>query len=728
MIKSVVWFLVAVILASYASAACTTASTPDLKVNDRFNLAEGSRFSQSVEDKNNLKSNFIFTELEGSMPNFNMTKDGKMSFTPSQNDTGFHKLMIVAYTDQDCFDSEIVNFIVYDKPDLVINPEEDSLDTAEGKGVNFKVEIIDEDSGDKHNISWYENNELAGTGSSYIFLPDHSQSGIHTISVKVSDSRKLTNGHSWKVTVQNANRRPYLTRDIPDVVLFVNDVFQPYNLKDYFKDSDSDPLIFSYKKVKPDPEEIHYITNFNINVENELVDIETYAKSGIQYIKYVATDDSGLSVESNKVRIDALEVSRLLTSKYCGDEFCSAAEGCSICAEDCGSCEISCNPNWDCDDWSICKLSGIQTRLCSDLNQCQKNEKRPLEVQKCEYKPTCEDGVKNQDETDIDCGGSCLVCPSCSDNIKNQGEENIDCGGPCEQCDSCIDNVQNQDETDIDCGGICPSCGTGRQCRTSFDCFDFICEEGFCHPGSCDDGIKNQGEENIDCGGPCEQCETCSDGAKNQDETDIDCGGICGACPTCHDKIKNQDEKLIDCGGECNNCTIFDQIKNLEFLEFFLIILGLMLFVVLTLKFIPSSNFYMTVKNRGILSFLENESYLNVVINLNRISRIFRRKGYKGDAENAIDKLKNADHDKENVKNAVLSFFKSVLSIPQEPSYREIYESISKSSKPLFVQKLLAILLSKFWFLINESYSFEGELPRFKIIALKILNELKKDL
>ena len=47
---------------------------------------------------------------------------------------------------------------------------------------------------------------------------------------------------------------------------------------------------------------------------------------------------------------------------------------------------------------------------------------------------TCADGIQNQDETDIDCGGVCAPCATCSDGIMNQGETGIDCGGPCDPC------------------------------------------------------------------------------------------------------------------------------------------------------------------------------------------------------------------------------------------------------------------------------------------------------
>lgn len=47
---------------------------------------------------------------------------------------------------------------------------------------------------------------------------------------------------------------------------------------------------------------------------------------------------------------------------------------------------------------------------------------------------TCNDGIQNQGETGIDCGGPCAPCPTCNDGIQNQGETGIDCGGPCQPC------------------------------------------------------------------------------------------------------------------------------------------------------------------------------------------------------------------------------------------------------------------------------------------------------
>ena len=52
--------------------------------------------------------------------------------------------------------------------------------------------------------------------------------------------------------------------------------------------------------------------------------------------------------------------------------------------------------------------------------------------------PTCDDGLINQGETNIDCGGPCEICKTCNDQIENchdgDCEKDIDCGGPCAPC------------------------------------------------------------------------------------------------------------------------------------------------------------------------------------------------------------------------------------------------------------------------------------------------------
>ena len=89
-------------------------------------------------------------------------------------------------------------------------------------------------------------------------------------------------------------------------------------------------------------------------------------------------------------------------------------------------------------------------------------------IYKDEKEATCSDGIKNQGEEDIDCGGPCTACPSCDDGIKNQGEEGKDCGGPCDPCgDTCTGDCNDFNAcTEDSCqDGVCvnepifPCCG-----------------------------------------------------------------------------------------------------------------------------------------------------------------------------------------------------------------------------------------------------------------------------
>lgn len=152
----------------------------------------------------------------------------------------------------------------------------------------------------------------------------------------------------------------------------------------------------------------------------------------------------------------------------------------------------------------------------------------------------CYDGVLNQGEENIDCGGPCPLCDPCENGIWDVllGEQCVDCGGDCGACEPCHNCIQDGDETGVDCGG---SCG-------------IACGE------LCGDGVLNGNEEETDCGGPdCEPCPSCTDGLLNGDEIGIDCGGLeCPPCATdgnCTNGIIDGDEAYIDCGGTiCPPC------------------------------------------------------------------------------------------------------------------------------------------------------------------------------
>jgi len=257
---------------------------------------------------------------------------------------------------------------------------------------------------------------------------------------------------------------------------------------------------------------------------------------------------------------------------------------------DCGE---TCSPS-RCPSGGTCRFNAdCLSFVCGSSHRCSEAK--------------CNDGLKNGDESDIDCGGSnCGKCangldcavdgdcanaiceagrcvpPACRNQALDPGETDIDCGGtecgPCaaersclvgSDCQSgsctasrcgtasCADEVLNQDETGVDCGGeSCPGCGAGEACKSGLDCESQVCAQESCAAPRCNDFTQNGSETGVDCGGGCPGCAT-SLGCK----VAADCASsVCtsGSCqaPRCDDKVQNGSESDVDCGTGCTLCDI----------------------------------------------------------------------------------------------------------------------------------------------------------------------------
>jgi hypothetical protein len=98
---------------------------------------------------------------------------------------------------------------------------------------------------------------------------------------------------------------------------------------------------------------------------------------------------------------------------------------------------------------------------------------------------TCGDGVHNQDESGVDCGGNDPDCARCAVGV--ECSVTSDCiSGSCldGQCIDCSNAVQDGLETGPDCGGRCGPCGPGQTCLASSDCTSGLCQDGRCCGGT----------------------------------------------------------------------------------------------------------------------------------------------------------------------------------------------------------------------------------------------------
>ncbi len=162
----------------------------------------------------------------------------------------------------------------------------------------------------------------------------------------------------------------------------------------------------------------------------------------------------------------------------CNDRFKNGKESDIDCG---GECDKKCDTGKNCGEDDDCESGNCDISLgkCVEAGKCYNKKLDP-------------------NEADVDCGGVCLL--KC-DNGKTC-EDDYDCkSGNCadNRCfePSCSDNMKNQDETDRDCGGSCTPCETGKSCLRNPDCISGNCENNICAELIADkdnDGLDNEWE------------------------------------------------------------------------------------------------------------------------------------------------------------------------------------------------------------------------------------------
>ncbi len=126
---------------------------------------------------------------------------------------------------------------------------------------------------------------------------------------------------------------------------------------------------------------------------------------------------------------------------------------------------------------------------------------------------------------------------TCFDGIKNQGEDGIDCGGPCEKvCDICNFNDVCDEERGEDVDN-CPS----------------DCVEG---ENLCRNGKQDENEEGVDCGGPCaNECPSCNNDGICEfttfGETALQCPKDCSCGDNVCDATEKDDLSNTYCPQDC---------------------------------------------------------------------------------------------------------------------------------------------------------------------------------
>lgn len=311
-------------------------------------------------------------------------------------------------------------------PNVTEYPKFPKINISKVSSLNFSVAFFDTEH-ERVSWEWIVNSKVKNrtinatrNTSRYRFWNNYTFPGIYNISFRIWDIFNLTRMINWTLNVTNRNRPPRFTKPLPHETWYKNQIKAAFYLNDYASDPDlEDTMVFNVTYLTG----LHKITATIYPQSNNFVVFSQPPEwMGAERVYFTVTDNWGGFDKSNNITLSVVEPPR--------DFFPSAApsEG------GFGGGAVRCIEQWFCDRWGRCLSNGTMYRTCVDLNNCYTAKKKPATSSQCEYIPQCYNGVQDNGEEGIDCGGRCPACATCYDRIKNQGEEAIDCGGPCTPC------------------------------------------------------------------------------------------------------------------------------------------------------------------------------------------------------------------------------------------------------------------------------------------------------
>ena len=168
-------------------------------------------------------------------------------------------------------------------------------------------------------------------------------------------------------------------------------------------------------------------------------------------------------------------------------------------------------------------------------------------------------GISACDDGDNKSGQSCRKAADCGDTTL------YTCDTKEKMCvlrvpENCINKIKDADETDVDCGGSCVTqvrstdprtCINGQGCKVNTDCASNSCENSVCTKKGCTGDRDDECPSGLHCDTKEQVCVGCKDGEANGDETDVDCGGTyCSARCAVSQKCKIPTDCL---SGKCES-------------------------------------------------------------------------------------------------------------------------------------------------------------------------------
>jgi hypothetical protein len=273
--------------------------------------------------------------------------------------------------------------------------------------------------------------------------PSKTDVGNHTIRMIVDDGSTCSNSVYFRdatIEVILANHAPILSKIMPNISVRKDNVYTLF-LGSYLTDPDDDNLTYTQVLLNG--------SSSSLTIDNSSFTTTTGLDCGIDYMFFIAEDPSGLTNTSNTVSVTVYgcpippsgdtgtggggEGSGGLYNDCIPEWICGRWSECyinntqNLVCRDQNGCNIrdyirtfernctyipinyTCDEDWECGEWSVCKKE-VHTRECRDKNSCGTLNEKPQEKESCVPIISCFNGIKDGNETSVDCGGECGAC------------------------------------------------------------------------------------------------------------------------------------------------------------------------------------------------------------------------------------------------------------------------------------------------------------------------------
>lgn len=233
-----------------------------------------------------LNNDSLLFGLYSASAGMSMSPKGLFFWTPNFSQAGTHKVVYEVgdyHPNGVTRDSAVITVLDVNRPPQITRPMNDTS-IASGQSLSFDIDAIDPDFGTvKFSLAGASPGmKIDSLSGLFTWTPTNTQTGFHTMTVIVMDSKGAVTTDPVTITVTNGNRAPVFTRVFTDTTI-TEDQQLTFTVK--ATDADGDIIRYFIQNIRP---------GMNIDTITGVLNWRpTFQQAGTHNIIFIANDGKG---------------------------------------------------------------------------------------------------------------------------------------------------------------------------------------------------------------------------------------------------------------------------------------------------------------------------------------------------------------------------------------------------------------------------------------------------